>query len=49
MPRLDTAFTLNVSGELAASPRAIAKQLLERVAAPHPEPGRVEIMTFARA
>jgi NAD(P)-dependent dehydrogenase (short-subunit alcohol dehydrogenase family) len=49
MPRLDTAFTLNVSGELAASPHAIAKQLLERVAAPHPEPGRVEIMAFARA
>jgi NAD(P)-dependent dehydrogenase (short-subunit alcohol dehydrogenase family) len=50
MPRLDTAFTLNVAGEPAASAHEVALQLIERLAAPHPERGRVEIMSsFARA
>jgi NAD(P)-dependent dehydrogenase (short-subunit alcohol dehydrogenase family) len=50
MPRLDTAFTLNVSGEPAAPVHEVALQLIERLAAPHPERGRVEIMSsFARA
>jgi hypothetical protein len=50
MPRLDTAFTLNVAGELAFSTAEMALQLIERIAAPHPERGRVEIMeSFARA
>ncbi|HVI01680.1 MAG TPA: SDR family oxidoreductase, partial [Enhygromyxa sp.] len=49
MPRLDTAFTLNVAGEPAASTHDVALQLLERMAAPHPERGRVEIMAqFSR-
>ncbi len=34
VPRLDTAFTLNVSGEPAASTREVAQRLLERLAAP---------------
>ena len=46
MPRLDTAFTLNVSGEPAASVHEVALRLIERLAAPHPERGRVEFMTI---
>lgn len=50
MPRLDTAFTLNVAGELAASTPEVALRLLERLAGPHPKRGRVEIMSrFDRA
>jgi hypothetical protein len=50
MPRLDTAFTLNVSGEPTASTHEVALQLIERLAGPHPERGHVEIMSsFVRA
>lgn len=43
LPRLDTAFSLNVVGEPAASTDTIALRLLERLAAPERE--RVEILT----
>lgn len=44
LPRLDTAFTLNVAGEPASSASEVALQLIERIAGRHPEPGRAELL-----